>query len=429
MTFEKCKNRGINCGIWQGRFQCIHNGHYYVYDTTLKEFDEQMIAIVNPNPDFPADSSFVRFGSTTNPLNYFQRMLLWKKIIIDDNRQVSIVPCWHARKSVNLEREFLPVHTRQNPKRCWIVPLYQDDNEIQKSNDLEALGEVVCEANWAEESLQNRAISASYVRHTLDNDDNTSFEELVPKSIATLTKKLYLGNDPYEYRIVPLIGDSIDFSSLQKAFDWAREYNERWIVIAVAVSVSNNDDGWWFESARPINDLTFYQKMKEMEAAFHDICFPRFLITPIFIQHNSFRRLWEYSTAFLPNPAVSKWIINSDCAYNFGLASLDVNFEEINNLNSLVREELFSVFIKRKSIVPLNTNQPHDKTQKLIHEIESFIRLHMHSENEAERNLANRFRLIPDEIRSLELQLRYNCILAEDYEIKINEIYCRWQNK
>ena len=238
MTPEECKKRGINCGIWQGRFQCVHNGHYFIYDTVLKEFEEQIIAIVNPNPDVPADKSFIRFGSTTNPLNYFQRMLLWKEIIVKDNRRVSVVPCWHARKSVNLEREFLPVHTRLNPKRCWILPLYQDDNELQKARDLEALGEVVCDANWENESVQDRSASASYVRHTLDSNNTQVFEELVPPSIADLTKMLYFGEDPFEYRIVVLIGDSIDFSSLQRAVCWAKEsIDMRRVVVAIAVKV------------------------------------------------------------------------------------------------------------------------------------------------------------------------------------------------
>lgn len=429
MTPEECKRKGITCGIWQGRFQCIHNGHYYVYNSTLQEFDEQMIAIVNPNPDVPADPKFIRFGTSTNPLNYFQRMLLWKEIINHDDRKVSVFPCWHARKSVKLEREFLPTHTKQNPKRCWILPLYQDDNEIQKAKDLESLNEVVCDANWADESLVNRATSASYIRHLLEINDK-DFISSVPSSIAGLTKKLFDGVDPYAYRIVVQIGDRIDYCSLQKAINWVKEETNRYVVIAIVVSVSSKEEDWWFEKAQPIGNLTFYQKMKELEMIFNNLSFNKFLITPVFLQNNSFVGLWEYSSAFLPSSDASKWIVNQDCVYNYGFKELNIDCEFINNSNSLLSDEYYSAFAKRERIKPLDTNIIiDDRAKKLISEINSFIKVHIHSNSTAERSLVAEFNNTPNEIKELIRQLRYNHITPEEYEEKLNVIYSRWINK
>lgn len=191
-------------GIWQGRFQYIHNGHAHVFNTELSKFKNKMIAIVNPNPFIPA-KNFDRFGAQQNPFSYFQRMLLWKSLALHENCEVTIVPCWHARYIIALENDFLPSRNL----RSWIVPVSQDDREEDKSRDLREKGEDVYDADFMSEPVECRSISATMIRRCLESD-NEAYRQYIPKSICELTEQLALGIDPYSYYVIPFIDDKLD---------------------------------------------------------------------------------------------------------------------------------------------------------------------------------------------------------------------------
>lgn len=363
ITLKEARRKNIRCGIWAGRFQYVHNGHYYVFKEILSQFSEQFVAIVHPYPSYETrvmqafeKNTFQRFGPELNPFNFFQRMLLWRTIAINEGRTISIVPCWHPRVCIEFENEFLPSSYSENdPTRCWIVPIGQDDNERRKTLDLEEKGETVCDSYYGGESRNLRAISASQVRQYREENAMNEFRESVPTCIQQLTLDLAKQEDPNDYRIVPVIDDAIDYTSLQYVIDWANEKDNRFVVVAISVGVSStNNKPWWYDAAHRLgSSYTYYQKMKQMEQIFGQVDFTHYLITPIFVQENNIGRLWSYSSAFLPTKC--KWIINSDISYQYGLVehlrNLPSKCEHINRQDNMLKPDYYALFSKADVIV------------------------------------------------------------------------------
>lgn len=426
LTIKEAQEQ-IECGIWQGRFQFVHNGHKSVFTSALRGFREQFVAIVNPNPQVLVDDAHVRFDPRLNPFNYFKRMLLWKTIADKEGQDIIIVPCWHARKSVNLENEFLPYHSIDNPGRCWIVPIGQDDNERRKEADLTSLGEIVCDSNYGEESLSCRGIAASLVRQYFESKQWDKFNECVPPCVQELTRALASNSDPYTYRIVPIIDDMMDFSSLQNAINWANQDKNRFIVIAVSVGVENCDH-WWFKPATRLKShYTFYQKAKSLKMMFKNLQVSNFLITPFFIQENDFGRIYTYSEAFLPPSRNSKWVINNNLNYNYGLIArlgnqnieyISDEFVDENNLQSFIVPEIEQIPRRQSSVEHEIIN--------LKGEIEYFLSLHSFDDEE---QLCKMFEDVPAELSNLLIKIKYNVIsVAEATEI-YKHIKKKWDDK
>lgn len=302
-------------GIWQGRFQFVHNGHYYIFQKEIPKFENKIITIVNPNPNYPAFSNFARFNDNRNPFNYFQRMLIWKRLADESNIDVTIVPCWHPRYKIALENDFLP----SPANRFWIIPIAQDDAEEDKARDLKRKGEKIHQADFTSENDEFARISASMVRQSVSQGTDL-YRKYVPKCIQSLTKDIYQNIDRNHYIIVPVIDDGFDLKSIQRAVSLLTESEEpTYILFMLTVHTSSgelewkneNDLPWWFKPAKhPNHGSSFYRRCKIIEALMKELGISRFLVTPVFVMNNDLEVLSSYNSAFLPYADNSSIIIN-----------------------------------------------------------------------------------------------------------------------
>lgn len=344
-------------GIWQGRFQYIHNGHTHMFSTELTKFNNKMVAIVNPNPFIPA-KNFDRFGAQQNPFNYFQRMLLWKSLALHEDIDITIIPCWHARYIIALENDFLPPRNL----RSWIVPVSQDDREEDKSRDLRDKGEDVYDADFMSEPVECRSISATMIRRCLESN-NIAYRQYIPNPICSLTEQLALGEDPYCYYFVPFIDDKLDLHSLQYAIDQVHHHGENtYLVIAISVHVSEGELEWknehqlpwWFKNVKP-GYKTYYKKAQLINKLMKELNLKKFLLVPLFVMHSNFNYLKEYNYAFLPRLDKTNWIINEECDSMYRndflvyLDNIDVEDNIIFINNDIQINNVVSDFFRRNS--------------------------------------------------------------------------------
>lgn len=347
-------------GIWQGRFQYVHKGHYHVFKEDLLQFQEKFVAIVNPNPSNPA-YDYDRFDTEFNPFTYFQRMLLWKKIADESNVTVNMFPCWHAKKYVELENDFLP----KKNQRCWIVPVTQGEAEERKARDLQNRGEFVHEANYTQENSSVAAISASMIRASVRRG-TADYVNYIPDCILKLTEDLINEIDDNYYYIVPFIGDKVDVASLEYAIEQVRQRNANgetaYLVVAIMVKVNNQGANkwssekempWWFYPAEHIgedNSCTYYTKMQLLNKLMEKIGERNYLLTPLFVQRDNFNILSDYCNSFLPtlNEDNVCWIINKNipCYYKYG-------FEMYLRNNQFTTKEIVTQNKKEQSDVAL----------------------------------------------------------------------------
>lgn len=302
-------------GIWQGRFQYVHNGHYYIFKNELPKFEDKMVAIVNPNPSNPAYSKFARFNDNRNPFTYFQRMMLWKKIADSEEMQVMIVPCWHARYKIALENDFLPAQSN----RYWIIPIAQDDSEEDKAEDLRKKGEKIHSADFESENDEYARISASMVRQNI-NRNNDIYKQYIPECIWKLTEDLCKEIDNNKYFVVPFIDDKIDLLSIQCAINSLnKSEKEGYILFTITVHVSDGEMEWkdekslpwWFKSARhPNGGKTYYKRAKLIMNLMKKLCISKYLITPIFVFNEDIDIMARYNSAFLPATENMKVVLN-----------------------------------------------------------------------------------------------------------------------
>lgn len=302
-------------GIWQGRFQFVHNGHYYIFQNELPKFEHKIITIVNPNPNYPAFSNFARFNDNRNPFNYFQRMLIWKKLADESKIDVTIVPCWHPRYIIALENDFLP----SIANRYWIIPIAQDDAEEDKARDLKRKGEKIHSADFTSENDEYARISASMIRQSV-SQGTSLYRKYVPESIQGLTEDIYNNVDRNHYIIVPVIDDGMDIHTIQSAVNLlSKSEAPTYILFMLTVHTSNgelewkNDNNlpWWFKPAKhPNHGSTFYRRCKIIEGLMKKLGISQFLVTPVFVMNNTFEMLSTYNSAFLPYADNSSIIIN-----------------------------------------------------------------------------------------------------------------------
>lgn len=372
----------MTTGIWQGRFQYIHNGHYYIFKNELPQFDQKMVAIVNPNPSYPACSNFARFNDNRNPFTYFQRMLLWKKIADFEGIQIIIVPCWHARYKIELENDFLPIQDT----RYWIIPIAQDDSEEDKANDLKSKGEKIHSADFEKENAEYARINATMIRQNI-SQGNEIYRKYVPECIWTLTEDFFRGVDNNRYFMVPFIDNKIDIYSIQSAIGAFNQFQrDSYILFTITVHVSDgemewkdeNELPWWFKRARhPNGGKTFYKKAKMITELMKKLEITEYLITPIFIMGEDIDTLSKYNSAFLPSISNTKVIINKSIResdfykYNF-LAWLD-NIDLSDNvvytsLNIEINEKIKDFFSHAYTnyVMDINSNRTYVVTKDVL---------------------------------------------------------------
>lgn len=362
-------------GIWQGRFQYIHNGHYYIFKNELPQFEHKMVAIVNPNPNYPACSNFARFNDNRNPFTYFQRMLLWKKIADYEGIQVIIVPCWHARYKIELENDFLPTQDT----RYWIIPITQDDAEEDKANDLRSKGEKIYSADFEKENAEYARINATMIRQNI-SQGNEIYRQYVPECIWALTEDLFRGIDKNRYFMVPFIDNKIDLYSIQSAIEAVNQFEgNSYILFTITVHVSNgemewkdeNELPWWFKPARhPNGGKTFYKKAKLITELMETLEITDYLITPIFIMGEDIDVLSKYNNAFLPSVNNTKTIINRSFTnsdfykYNFiaWLDNIDLSDNVVyTTLDAEINEKIKDFFSCKYMdyVMAINNNKTH----------------------------------------------------------------------
>lgn len=372
-------------GIWQGRFQPVHKGHFTMFERELLNFNEQFIAIVNPNPNVPPVEGFDNFSLTNNPFSYFQRMLIWKNIIDETNSKkcdggksanVIFFPCWHARKYCALENEFLP----DRANRTWIIPTDRDCTEEQKAHDLERQGENIFPVE-CDETCNN--ITATYIRKHIDSED---IDDKMPHCIVDITKNLLKGITPGKFYIIPLIGDKIDIFSIQHAIDMANSQNNN-IVFALTVKVDPNgpdrwtDENnlpWWFRQADhtdPKNDISFYQKSLMISRLMAKLKISNYFITPIFVKGDNLSVLGSYNNAFLPPLEQSFWLFKQGIPYLYGFNNYlrNINAKKIIIDNDLeIDSMLFDFFNEADNIDYLYNNNTNMYYEKLVSDIEFY---------------------------------------------------------
>ena len=425
----------IKTGIWPGRFQFVHNGHEYVLSNILSVFNERIISIVNPNPNKSADVSQPRFDKELNPLNYFQRMLLWKVLAEENKIEVSIVPSWHIRRIVLFENEFLPFHCQEYPGRCWIIPIDQSENEYNKARDLQKCGEVICDSDFICEPAIHRSITASLTRKLYKSNNIDKFNEYTPKCLQHLIK-IFMdspNSDPYNYAIIPLINDNIDFTSLQFAINWVKEECNRYIVVAISIGVEDCDE-WWFRPAKRLESkYPYYKKMVALQNIFKQLGVSKYLITPIFVKGNDFGNVFPYCSAFLPLRGKSTWIINKDIKYDYNLLiSLETqNIKFIDKSTILVDENNYEHFcVSELEPLPQITDYSINEHILNLHKaITDFIMLHLTSDDDTELNICAKFSEVPEQLMQIIKKLQYNVISEQQAFYNFSSLKRRWEEK
>jgi len=386
-------------GIWQGRFQMIHNGHYCVFKESLTKFSIKYIAIVNPNPQFrPCD--YENFMSEDdNRFNYFQRMLLWKMLIDDYNLKtsekviVNFFPCWHGQRCLDFENsQFLIA----NDKRAWVVPflnnITRNDDQGQKVFMLRhAMGQKVYRhpieiENDSVGNIELRQLHATHVREWLDDNKFDDYRRAVPGCIADLQKKFYINikrrqdaftGTPFKFLIIPFLNNKIDLSSIQYALNKARSSQNIYIIFAISIKVKSDAEEvwiesptarhpWWFTRADTGNGKTYRERAEVINNLMTAIEFTKYLITPIFLKGNDLYSLSIYNDAFLPPLCNSEWMLNNNINYDLELQAYltateraintqinlehseeDARVEEFFTSNENHREYLYPIVVER----------------------------------------------------------------------------------
>lgn len=396
-------------GIWQGRFQIIHNGHYHVFEESLSKFSVKMVAIVNPNPNVkPCDYENFK-EAIDNPFTFFERMLLWKMIADDYNAkhtekiQVIMFPCWHAQEHLEFEKnEFLP------RKRKWIVPFEtnadtNNDPQAKKAHNLKNMCEEVYRAPLENENIKNLSgaqrksfndvplsrLHASQVRALLDTDAKSpieyTYEKCVPECIEKLQKELYqnIRNNraPFNeidlsFISIPYIGNQLQPYLLQTAVDMVNSINNAYLVIIISIRVKNvpekwgeKEMPWWFQSPNHQDNkhnISYFEKAKMLIALMDKLNFNRYLITPLFVKNSSFDVLREYNEAFLPPHDKNSWILSENDDYSYGFREYLQNLGDLNIIsvkNNDLCESIKSFFdnskfknflMKSETIIPID---------------------------------------------------------------------------
>ncbi len=421
------KNKDI--GIWQGRFQYIHNGHVFVFqEVLLKRFNKKFITIVNPSSSIPARTDYARFDHRYNPFSYFHRMLLWKIISDASGEVVNIVPCWHAKYKIALENEFFP----NGEDRYWIVPVQQDDVDQQdKARALRAQGEGVYEAVFDSGEQVGADISSSKVRALIEKNDD-SYRNYIPSCICDLTMSIQKKADPNLYLCIPFLGDNIDLYSLQYAINKKLTSEQKaYLVFVISVKVAGKqkwvdereeNTPWWFENAVHDDDerLTYYIKSQIIHRLMDNIGITDYLITPIFIMNNNVMTLGDYSKTFLPPKNNTKWIINNNIKgfylYNFIPYLINNNSKkiDINNQDIDLDKRIVSFFeaendvVYRYNIINKNIEVAISIFMAYKNKISKFLVINKDTTSKFEKECCEKFNNVPDQISNIIDRLKRN---------------------
>ena len=306
--------------IWGGRFQIIHKGHEFVLKYAEKHYKNICIGIVCPNPSSPPCSAdkHDKFREEYNPFSYFQRVYLWDLLLKYHNIDAVIVPHWHPRFSLCLEKTFLP----PRGDREWIIPLIGD--EIVKIDDYEKKrNEKVFHKFEVPNELQS--INASQIRQRFNDKDPNYKHDIPPALLAKTEEFLDLNNHILNdnYIILPLIGDNIDPTLLCSGMYEAINTHSK-LIIAPIVDVQNKDDWWNYEPIMNDYLLTFYRRYEIINKMMKSIPYYDFYIIPIIARENTY----EHLDAFMPKIKNRVWLLYKQLNKASAFKTINNNMDE-----------------------------------------------------------------------------------------------------
>jgi len=310
-------------GIWSGRFPIIHKIYELIFINTQNLYDKKCIVIVNPDPQCPPEPKYDRFAPNLNPLTYFDRMIIWKKIVDNINQKVIFIPGWHPKEKLVLENFFLP----DGGKCEWIIPMFLEnvaqkptENYTNRGDSLKIINNAD-EINIAESMLY---INDLYVLNASKNDKDR-FESCMSNNTLEITKKLLATKgdkyknlfkiiDETNYIIVPIYDEDFDVVVIYCALEEAKKQEKTIVVFALSVDVGSSEK-WWFRRAVDADDdnrLNFFNRYVILQSTMEKIGFNDYLITPIFFNGDKFK--FDISKAFLPCAMQKKvWLFKKSC--------------------------------------------------------------------------------------------------------------------
>lgn len=309
--------------IWGGRFQPPHIAHEYISKTVFSRFAKACVALVNPDPTSPPvhPDEFERFHPTLNPLTYFERLILWSRILHDQGllKRTVIVPTWHPRISLLFDNAFLPPQSR----RFWVVPA-QSDEEWMKVRDFEKLGERVFTDIQIPRKLMG--VSSSEIRDKFTK--GRVFSRLLPVAIRDYEEAILKGgvNRQGDFRILPILEE---VPNIEDIISCIPVLSTSYFTIALPVNVKTTNN-WWFEPESPRHLLTYYERYELIVEIFVKLKLNLPLITPLLIINNEPLLI----DAFLPHRDVRTWLIQRSQNLEKLIARLSLSGERIERLSS-----------------------------------------------------------------------------------------------
>lgn len=333
---------GRKYGIWSGRFQIVHKAYEWYFMYNEKYYNEKCIVIVNPDPNNPPDDTYPSFSRELNPLTYFDRMVIWKKLSDSLGQKVIIIPAWHPIKYLVLENYFLPPRGHCE----WLLPMILGHWDDKPIGNYEAREDLCLKIEDGPDNI--KAIRDFCVWNSVKKGNVTEFENYLPSSIIDLTKKL-LGSkdtkyqrifknkgDDCKYIIVPVIDEHFNSMLIDYSIEYTSKLNNSMLVFALSVNISESKK-WWFEKA--VNSdredkLTYFDRYIIIKNTMENIGFNNYVITPCFFKQNSYSV--EFSNAFLPyEPSNRIWMFDeNDKITNkmrFKIKRMEINIKYLSN--------------------------------------------------------------------------------------------------
>ena len=165
-------------GVVHGRFQILHNDHVKYILAGKQQCHILIIGITNPDPTLTEsdDANPSRSLSSFNPLSYFERYLMIKAAMVENDLGYSefcITP--FPINFPDLYKYYVPTDA------VFYITIYDDWGRRKK--------ELLTKTGLRTEVLWDRApdqkgLTGSYIRSLMVNGGN--WENFVPKSVAAL---------------------------------------------------------------------------------------------------------------------------------------------------------------------------------------------------------------------------------------------------